>query len=85
MHKTKRLPNFVQELDDLLTNPNKEMSNKLNEENVQAEKTKKMPYNLREKKINNQSLYNFSLGNSSIKRLEGIYNGSLTLNFSIKE
>ena len=41
--------------------------------------------NLREKKINNQSLYNFSLGNSSIKRLEGIYNGSLTLNFSIKE
>jgi undecaprenyl-diphosphatase len=38
-----------------------------------------------EKKINNQSLYNFSLGNSSIKRLEGIYNGSLTLNFSIKE
>lgn len=51
MHKTKRLPNFVQELDDLLTNPNKEMSNKLNEENVQAEKTKKMPYNLREKKI----------------------------------
>ena len=33
MHKTKRLPNFVQELDDLLTNPNKEMSNKLNEEN----------------------------------------------------
>lgn len=51
MHKTKRLPNFVQELDDLLTNPNKEMNNKLNEENVQAEKTKKMPYNLREKKI----------------------------------
>ena len=51
MHKTKRLPKFVQELDDLLTNPNKEMSNKLNEENVQAEKTKKMPYNLREKKI----------------------------------
>ena len=41
--------------------------------------------NLKEKKINNQSLYNFSLGNSSIKRLEGIYNGSLALNFSIKE
>jgi hypothetical protein len=41
--------------------------------------------NLKEKKVNNQSLYNFSLGNSSIKRLEGIYNGSLTLNFSIKE
>ena len=41
--------------------------------------------NLKEKKINNQSLYNFSLGNSSIKRLEGIYNGSLRLNFSIKE
>lgn len=41
--------------------------------------------NLKEKKINNQSLYNFSLGNSSIKRLEGIYNGGLTLNFSIKE
>ena len=41
--------------------------------------------NLKEKKINNQSLYNFSLGTSSIKRLEGIYNGSLTLNFSIKE
>ena len=41
--------------------------------------------NLKEKKINNQSLYNFSLGNSNIKRLEGIYNGSLTLNFSIKE
>ena len=41
--------------------------------------------NLKEKQINNQSLYNFSLGTSSIKRLEGIYNGSLTLNFSIKE
>ena len=40
---------------------------------------------LKEKQVNNQSLYNFSLGNSSIKRLEGIYNGSLTLNFSIKE
>ena len=41
--------------------------------------------NLKEKKINNQSLYNFSLGVSSIKRLEGVYNGSLALNFSIKE
>ena len=41
--------------------------------------------NLKEKKINNQSLYNFSLGTSSIKRLDGIYNGSLALNFSIKE
>ena len=41
--------------------------------------------NLREKKINNQSLYNFSIGASSIKRLDGVYSGSLTLNFSIKE
>ena len=41
--------------------------------------------NLNEKKINNQSLYNFSLGSSSIKRLEGVYNGNLNLEFSIKQ
>ena len=40
---------------------------------------------LKEKKINNQSLYNFGLGSSSIKRLEGVYNGNLALNFSVKE
>ena len=40
---------------------------------------------LKEKKINNQSLYNFSLGSSSIKRLEGVYNGNLNLEFSIKQ
>ena len=41
---------------------------------------------LKEKRLENQSLYNFSLGQSSIKRLDGgIYNGSLALNFSIKE
>ena len=51
MHKTKRLPKFVRKLDNLLTNPYKEMSNKLKEENVQAEETKKLPYNLRVKKI----------------------------------
>ena len=39
--------------------------------------------NLNGKKINNQSLYNFSLGSSSIKRLEGVYNGNLNLEFSI--
>ena len=42
--------------------------------------------NLYEKKIENQSLYNFSFGNSSIKRVDGgVYNGNLALNFSIKE
>ena len=41
--------------------------------------------NLKEKKINNQSLYNFNLGSSSIKRLEGVYNGNLNLGFSIKQ
>ena len=42
--------------------------------------------NLYEKRLENQSLHNFSFGNSSIKRLDGgVYNGSLTLNFSIKE
>ena len=41
---------------------------------------------LKEKQVNNQSLYNFSLGNSSIKRLDGgIYNGSLALNFTVKQ
>ena len=42
--------------------------------------------NLYEKRLENQSLYNFSFGNSSIKRLDGgIYNGNLALNFSVKE
>ena len=40
---------------------------------------------LREKNINNPSLYNFHLGTSTIKRYDGVYNGSLTLDFSIKE
>ena len=40
---------------------------------------------LKEKEIGNQSLYNFNLGSSSIKRLDGVYNGSLNLGFSIKE
>ena len=35
-------------------------------------------------KAGDQSLYKFSFGNSSIKRLDGVYNGSLTLEFSIK-
>jgi surface protein len=30
-------------------------------------------------------MYNFGLGSSSIKRLEGVYNGNLALNFSVKE
>ena len=39
-----------------------------------------------EKRLENQSLHNFSFGNSSIKRLDGgLYNGNLALNFSIKE
>ena len=42
--------------------------------------------NLYEKRLENQSLYNFSFGNSSIKRVDGgVYNGNLALNFSIKE
>jgi hypothetical protein len=42
--------------------------------------------NLNEKRLENQSLHNFSFGNSSIKRLDGgIYNGNLALNFSVKE
>ena len=42
--------------------------------------------NLREKRLESQSLHNFSFGNSSIKRLDGgIYNGNLALNFSVKE
>ena len=41
--------------------------------------------NLYEKKLEGQSLYNFNLGSSSIKRLDGVYNGSLNLGFSIKE
>ena len=42
--------------------------------------------NLYEKRLENQSLHNFSFGNSSIKRLDGgLYNGNLALNFSIKE
>ena len=41
---------------------------------------------LKEKQVEDQSLYNFSLGNSSIKRLDGgIYNGSLALNFAVKQ
>ena len=40
---------------------------------------------LKEKEIGNQSLYNFNLGSSSIKRLDGVYNGNLNLGFSIKE
>ena len=32
----------------------------------------------------NQSLYRFSFGNSSIKRLDGVYCGNLTLEFSVK-
>ena len=41
---------------------------------------------LKEKRLKNQSLYNFSLGQSSIKRLDGgIYNGSLALNFTVKQ
>ena len=42
--------------------------------------------NLYEKRLENQSLHNFSFGNSSIKRLDGgVYNGNLALNFSVKE
>ena len=42
--------------------------------------------NLNEKRLEGQSLYNFSFGNSSIKRLDGgVYNGNLALNFSVKE
>ena len=42
--------------------------------------------NLHEKRLEGQGLHNFSFGNSSIKRLDGgIYNGSLALNFSVKE
>lgn len=40
---------------------------------------------LKEKEMGNQSLYNFNLGSSSIKRLDGVYNGNLNLGFSIKE
>ena len=41
---------------------------------------------LKEKQVENQSLYNFSLGNSTIKRFDGgIYNGSLALNFTVKQ
>ena len=40
---------------------------------------------LKEKEIGNQSLYNFNLGSSSIRRLDGVYNGNLNLGFSIKE
>ena len=39
---------------------------------------------LEDLKAGNQSLYKFSFGNSSIKRLDGVYNGSLTLEFSVK-
>ena len=35
-------------------------------------------------KAGNQSLYRFSFGNSSIKRLDEVYNGSLILEFSVK-
>ena len=42
--------------------------------------------NLHEKRLEGQSLHNFSFGNSSIKRVDGgVYNGNLTLNFSVKE
>ena len=42
--------------------------------------------NLNEKRLESQSLHNFSFGNSSIKRLDGgIYNGNFALNFSVKE
>ena len=42
--------------------------------------------NLREKRLEGQSLHNFSFGNSSIKRVDGgVYNGNLALNFSVKE
>ena len=38
--------------------------------------------NLNEKRLEDQSLHNFSFGNSSIKRLDGgIYNGNLALKF----
>ena len=41
---------------------------------------------LHEKRLEGQSLHNFSLGNSSIKRVDGgVYNGNLALNFSVKE
>ena len=41
---------------------------------------------LKEKQVEDQSLYNFSLGSSTIKRLDGgIYNGSLALNFTVKQ
>ena len=39
---------------------------------------------LEDVKAGEQSLYRFSFGNSSIKRLDGVYNGSLTLDFSVK-
>ena len=35
-------------------------------------------------KTGDQSLYRFSFGNSNIKRLDEVYNGSLTLEFSVK-
>lgn len=35
-------------------------------------------------KAGEQSLYGFSFGNSSIKRLDGVYSGSLVLEFSVK-
>ena len=42
--------------------------------------------NLHEKRLEGQSLHNFSLGSSSIKRVDGgVYNGNLALNFSVKE
>lgn len=41
---------------------------------------------LHEKRLEGQSLHNFSLGSSSIKRVDGgVYNGNLALNFSVKE
>ena len=41
---------------------------------------------LYEKRLEGQSLHNFSFGNSSIKRVDGgVYNGNLALNFSVKE
>ena len=41
---------------------------------------------LYEKRLEKQSLHNFSFGNSSIKKVDGgVYNGNLALNFSVKE
>ena len=41
--------------------------------------------NLEDIKTGSQSLYRFSFGNSVVKRLDGVYNGSLALEFSVKQ